>query len=102
MKLVDLTDDIKDFADTAALMAHMDLIITVETAVAHLGGALARPVWTLLPFVPAWRWLLEREDSPWYPTMRLFRQPKSGDWESVARRVAEELLKLCAGKPKQS
>jgi len=96
MTLVDLAADIKDFADTAALMAHMDLIITVETAVAHLAGALARPVWALLPFVPAWRWLLEREDSPWYPTMRLFRQPAPGDWNSVVQRVAHQLHKLCA------
>ena len=100
MKLTDLTDDIKDFADTAALMAHLDLIITVETAVAHLAGALAKPVWTLLPFMPAWRWLLERNDSPWYPTMRLFRQPSPGDWDSVVQRVAEELRRRCAEKAK--
>ncbi|HEY3900476.1 MAG TPA: tetratricopeptide repeat protein [Chthoniobacter sp.] len=89
--LVDLTAQITDFADTAALMTHLDLIISVDTAAAHLAGALGRKVWTLLPFVPDWRWGLEREDTPWYPTMRLFRQPAVGDWEAVIRRVAEEL-----------
>ena len=89
--LIDLTREITDFADTAALMAELDLIISVDTAVAHLAGALGRSTWTLLPFVPDWRWGLEREDTPWYPTMRLFRQPKAGDWDSVIRRVVEEL-----------
>jgi hypothetical protein len=91
MRLMDLTAELKDFADTAALIASLDLVISVDTAVAHLAGAMARPVWTLLEFVPAWRWLLDREDSPWYPTMRLFRQPSRGDWGSVVRRVAEAL-----------
>jgi len=81
----------QDFADTAALMANLDLIITAETAVAHLAGALGRPTWTLVPFVPGWRWGLGRNDSPWYPTMRLFRQPAPGDWESVIHRVSHEL-----------
>ena len=76
-----------DFAETAAAIANLDLVISVDTAVAHLAGALGRPVWTLLPFVPDWRWLLDREDSPWYPTMRLFRQPRRGDWPAVIRRV---------------
>lgn len=89
--LIDLTDQITDFADTAALMMQLDLIISVDTAVAHLAGALGRPVWTLLPFVPDWRWGLDREDTPWYPTMRLFRQPALGDWDSVIQRVADEL-----------
>jgi len=92
--LIDLTDGITDFADTAALVAELDLVITVDTAVAHLAGALGRPVWTLLPFVPDWRWGLDREDTPWYPSMRLFRQPTPGDWESVIRRVAKELSML--------
>jgi len=92
--LVDLTSHIRDFADTAALMMHLDLIISVDTAVAHLAGALGKPVWTLLPFVPDWRWMLDRDDSPWYPTMRLFRQPKLGDWDSVIHRVADELRLL--------
>ena len=81
--LVDLTPEIKDFADTAALIANLDLVISADTAVVHLAGAMAKPVWTLLPLVPDWRWMLDREDSPWYPTMRLFRQPSRGDWGSV-------------------
>ena len=91
MNLIDYTDEIYDFSDTAALIENLDLVISVDTAVAHLAGALGKPVWTLLPFVPDWRWLLNREDSPWYPTMRLFRQPSSGDWKSVIERVKEEL-----------
>ena len=96
MELTDVGQDLNDFADTAALIANLDLVIAVDTAVVHLAGAMGRPVWTLLPFVPDWRWLLGREDSPWYPTMRLFRQPEAGDWESVIRRVAEELRVLQA------
>jgi tetratricopeptide (TPR) repeat protein len=91
LELVDLGPKLNDFADTAAVMSLMDLIITTDTAVPHLAGALARPVWTMLQFVPDWRWLLERADSPWYPTMRLFRQPCLGDWDSVITRVFEAL-----------
>jgi tetratricopeptide (TPR) repeat protein len=87
----DLSLEIKDFADTAALVAQMDLVISVDTAVAHLAGALGKPVWTLLSYAADWRWLSERQDSPWYPTMRLFRQPQPGDWESVIDRVATTL-----------
>ncbi len=89
--LVDLTYLMQDFSDSAALIANLDLIISVDTAVAHLAGAMGKPVWTLLPFVPDWRWMLERQDSPWYPTMRLFRQPSPGDWGTVIDRVAGEL-----------
>jgi Flp pilus assembly protein TadD len=89
--VIDLTAQITDFADTAALMTHLDLVISVDTAAAHLAGAMGRKVWTLLPYIPDWRWGLEREDTPWYPTMRLFRQPAMGDWDSVVRRVADEL-----------
>jgi ADP-heptose:LPS heptosyltransferase len=81
-------------ADTAALMTHLDLIITVDTSTAHLAGALAKPTWVLLPFAPDWRWLMDREDSPWYPTVRLFRQPSFGDWDSVIARVRHELTAL--------
>lgn len=90
--LVDLTGDLADFADTAALISNLDLVITADTAVAHLAGALAKPIWTLLPFVPDWRWMLNRDDSPWYPTMRLFRQTKPGDWTRVIRSVVDELI----------
>jgi len=91
MEMVDLTQELKDFADTAALTANLDLVIAVDTAVAHLAGAMGKPVWTLLPFVADWRWLREREDSPWYPSMRLFRQPSSGDWDSVVECVVDAL-----------
>jgi tetratricopeptide (TPR) repeat protein len=76
-------DELKDFADTAALISNLDLIISVDTSVVHLAGALGKPVWVLLPFIPDWRWLLDREDSPWYPTVRLFRQDDSCGWDNV-------------------
>ena len=87
-------EQLQDFADTAALISCMDLLITVDTAVAHLAGALGRPVWILLPYNPDWRWLTEREDSPWYPSVRLFRQSAIGDWDEVIRRVADSLQHL--------
>ena len=80
-----------DFSDTAALCTHMDLVIAVDTSVAHLAGALGRPTWLLLPHLPDWRWLLDREDSPWYPEMRLFRQASAGDWGSVLHSVRAQL-----------
>ncbi len=89
--VVDLDPYISDFADTAAAIQALDMVISVDTAVAHVAGALARPVWTLLPFAPDWRWMLNRDDSPWYPTMRLFRQPGLGDWTSVVEQVAAQL-----------
>ncbi len=91
--IVDYTPFIQDFADAAACIQHLDLVISVDTSIAHLAGAMGKPVWTLLPFVPDWRWMLNREDTPWYPTMRLFRQTSPGDWESVINRVADELKK---------
>ena len=86
-----LGDELKDFADTAAVIDLMDLVITVDTAVAHLAAAMGKPVWVLLPFNPDWRWLLNREDSPWYPTVRLFRQTTRGDWANVLVRVKDAL-----------
>jgi ADP-heptose:LPS heptosyltransferase len=83
-------DALADFDDTAAVMALADLVISVDTSVVHLAGAMGRPVWVLLPFQPDWRWLLGRDDSPWYPTVRLFRQPKPGDWDSVVAQVRDE------------
>jgi hypothetical protein len=94
--VTDLSSLLGDFSETAAAIMALDLIITVDTSVAHLAGALGRPVWTMLPFALDWRWMLEREDSPWYPTMRLFRQPRSDDWCSVIARVQIELTKLAA------
>jgi tetratricopeptide (TPR) repeat protein len=94
IKLIDFTDEIHDFSDTAAIIKNLDLIISVDTAVAHLAGALGKPVWTLLPFSPDWRWMLERDDSLWYPTMRLFRQPLPGDWGTVIESVKKELIKI--------
>jgi tetratricopeptide (TPR) repeat protein len=91
MRLFNYTEEIKDFSDTAAIIENLDLIITIDTAVAHLAGALGRPVWTLIPFAPDWRWLLDREDNPWYPTMRLFRQRSNDDWNSAIEQIAVEL-----------
>ncbi len=91
LKLVDYTEEIRDFSDTASLIENLDLIVSIDTAVAHLAGALGKPVWTLLPFSPEWRWLLNCEDSPWYPTMKLFRQSSPGDWRSVIDRVILEI-----------
>ncbi|MBL7185329.1 MAG: tetratricopeptide repeat protein [Phycisphaerae bacterium] len=91
-----LSEDLHDFADTAAAVENLDLVISVDTAPAHLAGAMGKPTWTLLPFAPDWRWMLDREDSPWYPTMRLFRQKEWGDWNCVFERVTEELRLLAA------
>jgi hypothetical protein len=87
-----LGEQLNDFADTAALVELIDVVVTADTSVAHLAGAMGKAVWILLPFNPDWRWLLDREDSPWYPTARLFRQPAIGDWSSVIDRVREELV----------
>jgi len=89
--LLDLTMLVQDFADTAALVTQLDLVITIDTAVAHLAGALGIETWLLLPAAPDWRWLLKREDSPWYPTLRLFRQQQPGNWAEVLERVAAAL-----------
>jgi hypothetical protein len=84
------------FVDTAAVMVTLDLVITSDSAMAHLAGALGVKVWVALPYVPDWRWLLDLDDSPWYPTMRLFRQSQPGDWPGVFERIAHELNKLSA------
>jgi ADP-heptose:LPS heptosyltransferase len=84
--------DLETFADTAAIVSMLDLVISVDTSVVHLAGALGRPVWILLPVVSDWRWLLDRKDSPWYPTARLFRRARSDDdWSRVLADVAREL-----------
>lgn len=88
---VPITNPFSDFTDTAAIISNLDLVISVDTSVAHLAGAMGKPVWTLLPFSANWRWLLERDDSPWYPTMRLFRQSKPGHWNSVFEKLITEL-----------
>lgn len=90
----DWMGQMNDYADTAALVANLDLVITVDTSVAHLAGALGKPVWILSRFDGCWRWLLDRDDSPWYPTARLFRQPAPGDWETVIEKIGCELRRL--------
>ncbi len=92
IKVIDLMDTVHDFADTAALIMNLDLVITIDTSIAHLAGALGKPVWVLLHYDADWRWLLLRSDSPWYPTMRLFRQAKPGDWGPVIKDVVNILL----------
>jgi ADP-heptose:LPS heptosyltransferase len=91
--IVQMTAGLRNFAD-APLVDLMDVVVTVDTSMAHLAGALGRPVWVLLPFNPEWRWLLERRDSPWYPSARLFRQPAAGDWTSVIANVRTELASV--------
>ncbi|MBI1206202.1 MAG: tetratricopeptide repeat protein [Azospirillum sp.] len=91
---LDLSADLVDFAETAALIENLDLVLSVDTSIAHLAGALGKPVWILLPFAPDWRWLLHRSDSPWYPTARLFRQGNPGDWTSVIDQVAAALAEF--------
>jgi tetratricopeptide (TPR) repeat protein len=98
LAIPDLAAGLREFADTAPVVQSLDLVVTVDTAMAHLAGALGRPVWVLLSAVPDWRWLLDRDDSPWYPTMRLFRQQHVGDWASVVDEVAAALVEDCAGR----
>jgi ADP-heptose:LPS heptosyltransferase len=89
--ITDLAPQLRDFADLSRFVAQMDLIITVDTATAHLAGGMGKPVWNLLPFCPDWRWMLDRADSPWYPTMRLMRQQKPGDWIAVIDQIKNDL-----------
>jgi ADP-heptose:LPS heptosyltransferase len=90
-RIVFFGDDLRDFSDTSALLDLMDLVITIDTGVAHLAGALGKPVWILLPYNSDWRWLLDRNDSPWYPSARLFRQQEIGNWTTVTDQVKNEL-----------
>jgi hypothetical protein len=96
--IIDLAPHLTDYAATAACLSALDLLITVDTSVAHLAGALGRPVWTLLPPCNDWRWLEHREDSPWYPTMRLYRQDKLRNWKPLIRRVAGDLKQEINGR----
>jgi glycosyl transferase family 9 (putative heptosyltransferase) len=95
--LHDVAGQIEDWADTAGLISGLDLVISVDTAVAHLAGALGRPVWMLNRFDSCWRWLMGRDDTPWYPTMRLFRQTSRGDWARVLERVERALEERVCG-----
>ncbi len=91
LNLIDLSPHLTDFAETTAALANLDLLISVDTAPVHLAGALGKPTWVLLPFVPDWRWMRERTDSPWYPSIRLFRQPEIGGWDPVLMRLTKVL-----------
>ena len=95
--LIDHSEELQDFADTAALISLLDLVVTIDTSVAHLAGALGKPVWIMLRSSADWRWLLDRDDSPWYPTARLFRQRRRGDWHGVAADVASALVTAMPG-----
>jgi Flp pilus assembly protein TadD len=100
IELADLgAPPIVDYYDTAAIVQNLDMVIMIDSSVAHLAGALAKPVWVALPFAAEWRWMTQREDTPWYPTMRLFRQPTPGDWPSVFERMAATLRPLLAHSP---
>ena len=97
--LLSLDGLLRDFRDTAHALQACDLLITVDTAVAHLAGALAKPVWILLPYAPDWRWLQNRRDSPWYPTARLFRQSRLGMWDDALANLEQELADFVAKQP---
>ncbi|WP_240655536.1 glycosyl transferase family 8 [Paraburkholderia phosphatilytica] len=96
MAMLSLSNEIADFEDTAAILSSVDLLISVDSSPVHLAGALGRPAWVMLPKVPDWRWMLEREDTPWYPQMRLFRQEQRADWSGVVARMADELARFKA------
>jgi tetratricopeptide (TPR) repeat protein len=90
--LLHVGPDLEDFADTAAVVSLLDIVVSIDTSIAHLAGALGKPVLIMLPYSPDFRWMLDRDDSPWYPTARLFRQPRRGDWDSVIERVRQEIV----------
>jgi tetratricopeptide (TPR) repeat protein len=96
-KILDVSDKLPDFAESAAVVSALDLVITVDTSVCHLAGGLGKPVWVLLPWVTDWRWLLEREDNPWYPTMRLYRQKRGEAWAPIIARIANDLRAVASG-----
>jgi hypothetical protein len=98
--IVDLTVHLTDFVETAALMSCLDLVVSVDTSIAHLSGALGRPTWILLPYTPDFRWLLDRDDSPWYPTAKLFRQDETRDYTGVIARVRAKLMSRIAAWPR--
>jgi tetratricopeptide (TPR) repeat protein len=93
-EITDHASELHDFSDTAALIEHLDLVISVDTSTAHLAGALGKPVWLLNRYDTCWRWMTDRTDSPWYPTMKLHRQPRPGDWDSVVEEVARDLMQF--------
>jgi Tfp pilus assembly protein PilF len=94
MKILDFSAELQDFADTAGLVENLDLVVTVDTAIAHLAGALGKPVWMLTPFDPDWRWLLHRSDSPWYPTMKIIRQTSRRSWNSISKAISDSQFPL--------
>jgi tetratricopeptide (TPR) repeat protein len=96
MRMTNLGQEFEDFTDTAAVIDNLDLVISIDTSVAHLAGAMGKPVWVMLPYVADWRWFLNRDDSPWYPSMRLFRQPEPGNWQAVGQRITAELKRYIA------
>ena len=97
MEVENIADQFEDFMDAAAAIENLDLVISVDTALLHLAGAMGKCVWALLPFAPDWRWMLVRSDSPWYPTMKIFRQTVAGDWDGVFSNVADDLRRcVCA------
>jgi len=98
--VTNISENFNDFTDTAAAIDNLDLVISVDTSVLHLSGAIGKPTWALIPYAPEWRWMLNRQDSPWYPTMRLFRQSNWNDWDSVFRSVTEELKMMASNQGK--
>jgi len=97
LPILPLGEELRDFADTASLAANLDLLIAVDSAVAHVGAAIGRPVWIPNRYASCWRWLRGRDDSPWYPTVRLFRQPRFGDWASTVKQMGQALEQLPRG-----
>jgi hypothetical protein len=93
-RIFDFSGDLADFSDTAALIENLDLVISVDTSTAHLAGALGKPVWVLNRFDTCWRWLLDGDDSPWYPTLKLYRQPDAGNWDEVVLAVKRDLARM--------